>query len=44
MMTTIEVRNELDRDTTICGGPKTWFPMRVTYRTEDNHAETIWDQ
>ena len=23
-----------DRDTTMCGDPKTWFPMRVTYQRE----------
>ena len=34
MMTTNEERYDLDRDTTMCGDPKTWFPMRVTYQRE----------
>ena len=25
---------EEGRDTTMCGDPKTWFPMRVTYQRE----------
>ena len=33
-METKEVGNELGRDTTVCGDPKTWFPMRVTYQRE----------
>ena len=24
----------MGRDTTVCGDPKTWFPMRVTYSRE----------
>ena len=34
MMGTKEVGNELGRDTRMCGDPKTWFPMRVTYQRE----------
>ena len=34
MMTTKETGSELGRDTTMCGDPKTWFPMRVTYQRE----------
>ena len=34
MMETKEVGNELGRDTRMCGDPKTWFPMRVTYQRE----------
>ena len=34
MMETKEVGNELERDTTVCGDPKAWFPMRVTYQRE----------
>lgn len=33
-MTTKELDDSLGRDTTMCGGPKTWFPMRVTYQRE----------
>ena len=33
-METKEVGNELERDTTMCSDPKTWFPMRVTYQRE----------
>lgn len=33
-MTANEERYDLDRDTTMCGDPKTWFPMRVTYQRE----------
>ena len=33
-MTTNEERYDLDRDTTMCGDPKNWFPMRVTYQRE----------
>ena len=29
-----EVGNEQGRDTAMCGDPKTWFPMRVTYQRE----------
>jgi len=29
-----EVGKEQGRDTTVCGDPKTWFPMRVTYSRE----------
>ena len=29
-----EVRNVMGRDTEVCGDPKTWFPMRVTYQRE----------
>jgi transcription antitermination factor NusG len=34
MMTTKETGSESGRDTRMCGDPKTWFPMRVTYRRE----------
>ena len=34
MMETKEVGNELGRDTRMCGDPKMWFPMRVTYQRE----------
>ena len=34
MMTTKETGSELGRDTRMCGDPKTWFPMRVTYQRE----------
>ena len=29
-MTTKELDDSMGRDTTMCGDPKTWFPMRVT--------------
>ena len=34
MMTTTETGKESGRDTRMCGDPKTWFPMRVTYQRE----------
>ncbi len=34
MMTTKKTGKELGRDTRMCGDPKTWFPMRVTYQRE----------
>ena len=34
MMTTKETGSESGRDTRMCGDPKTWFPMRVTYQRE----------
>ena len=34
MMTTEETGKESGRDTMMCGDPKTWFPMRVTYQRE----------
>ena len=34
MMTTKEMGKESGRDTRMCGDPKTWFPMRVTYQRE----------
>ena len=34
MMTTKETGNVSGRDTRMCGDPKTWFPMRVTYQRE----------
>ena len=34
MMTTKEMGNVSGRDTRMCGDPKTWFPMRVTYQRE----------
>ncbi len=33
-MTTKEMGKESGRDTRMCGDPKTWFPMRVTYQRE----------
>ena len=33
-MTTKETGSESGRDTRMCGDPKTWFPMRVTYQRE----------
>ena len=33
-MTTKETGSESGRDTTMCGDPKMWFPMRVTYQRE----------
>ena len=33
-MTTKETGKESGRDTTMCGDPKVWFPMRVTYQRE----------
>ena len=29
-----ETETGLGRDTSMCGDPKTWFPMRVTYSRE----------
>ena len=34
MMTAKEDGNGMGRDTTMCGDPKTWYPMRVTYGRE----------
>ena len=34
MMTTNEEGRCLKHDTTMCGDPKVWFPMRVTYSRE----------
>ena len=34
MMTTKETGKESGCDTRMCGDPKTWFPMRVTYQRE----------
>ena len=34
MMTTKETGSESGRDTSMCGDPKMWFPMRVTYQRE----------
>ena len=33
-MVTESERNGMGRDTTVCGDPKAWFPMRVTYSRE----------
>ena len=33
-MTTKETGSESGRDTRMCGDPKMWFPMRVTYQRE----------
>ena len=33
-MTTAQTANRQVRDTTMCGDPKIWFPMRVTYSRE----------
>ena len=34
MMTTNQDGNMMGRDTEVCGDPKIWFPMRVTYQRE----------
>ena len=34
MMTTKETGKESGRDTRMCGDPKMWFPIRVTYQRE----------
>ena len=34
MMTTKKTGRESGRDTRMCGDPKAWFPMRVTYQRE----------
>ena len=34
MMTTKETGKESGRDTEVCGDPRIWFPMRVTYQRE----------
>ena len=34
MMTTKETGSESGRDTRMCGDPKIWYPMRVTYQQE----------
>ena len=34
MMTTKDMNDSLGRDTRMCGDPKMWFPMRVTYQRE----------
>ena len=34
MMTTHQEGKGLGHDTTTCGDPKIWFPMRVTYQRE----------
>ena len=34
MIATAQMANRLVRDTTMCGDPKIWFPMRVTYSRE----------
>ena len=34
MMRLFEVENDFGRDTGLCGDPKFWFPMRVTYGRE----------
>ena len=33
-METKQEGNMMGRDTDVCGGPKIWFPMRVTYQRE----------
>ena len=33
-MTTKDMNDSLGRDTRMCGDPKMWFPMRVTYQRE----------
>ena len=33
-MTTKELDDSMGRDTMMCGDPKMWFPMRVTYQRE----------
>ena len=34
MVRSLEVENDFGRDTGLCGDPKYWFPMRVTYGRE----------
>ena len=34
MMETKEEKSVMGRDTEVCGDPRTWFPMRVTYQRE----------
>ena len=34
MMTTNQDEKDRGRDTEVCGDPKIWFPMRVTYQRE----------
>ena len=34
MMEDVRSKTEEGRDTTMCGDPKVWFPMRVTYQRE----------
>ena len=34
MMEDVRSKTEEGRDTRMCGDPKTWFPMRVTYQRE----------
>jgi hypothetical protein len=34
MMRTNAVGEAVERDTKMCGDPKTWFPMRMTYSRE----------
>jgi len=34
MMETSQHGNDAGRDTTMCGDPKSWYPMRVTYSRE----------
>ena len=34
MMKATEDGKGMGRDTTVCGDPKSWFPMRVTYSRE----------
>jgi len=40
-MTTKETGSESGRDTRMCGDPKTWFPMRVTYQREMKVKEEL---
>jgi len=41
MITTKETGSESGRDTRMCGDPKTWFPMRVTYQREMKVKEEL---
>ena len=34
LMEDVRSKTEEGRDTTMCGDPKSWFPMRVTYQRE----------
>ena len=34
MMSAKQVGTMMGRDTEVCGDPKIWFPMRVTYQRE----------
>ena len=43
-MTADETESGLGRDTTMCGDPKIWFPMRVTYSREIKGGADVKDK